>query len=518
MGAAKCNQGFSLFFRLKRTRGVDYLQLVANDRRGAQVRQRVLASLGRLDEIRMDGSLDRLVGAGAALSGRALFLAPPAYDATPELVRDESLAAMLLDMLAQNGPCADILSTFCAPDPVALRRLVAAVTFNGLDAVAHMPRGIRILHELGRQDDQRKADIVTMFALARVPAHSDTGERDELIIAVRPAATSSALPSLTRGLMTFLVMTSHGAPLAAGYWPAHLPPLKMAADVTAEVAQRLGAPAVTVVFDRSFASDAFLSAVGKLKLTFMIALRETSASSATKEAMANWTCHETRPPRRENGGAEGPDPAASVPGLRFIQIVDSTAAERDWRLRNAQMERLRQTAVAVGVASPSAARLQSAHHGLQEAQRWDGVTLLATNLPNNADEVAHCYAMAAAVQAWEQEMSAFGHSLLRIGTSPRDTETLLSGGAAVALVAAFLRHALADLISQRLERPCGWDEISAAIADHGAVRLTQDGRDVTLPFEASPALAGILDALGLQREVRPRRRPGARARRAPGPE
>lgn len=498
-----------MFFRLKRTRGVDYLQLVTNDRRGAQVRQKVLASLGRLDEVRTDGSLDRLVGAGAALSGRALFLSPPNYDATPELVRDESLPAMILEMLDRAGPCADILSSFCAADPVGLRRLVASVTFGGLDAVARMPRGLQILHNLGRSDDQGGADVATFFSLARAAPGSDGRQAEGLIIAIRPAAVASAVPSMMRGLVTFLVVAGSGLPLAAGHWPTHLPPLKMATDLAAQICQRLGVSSAAVVFDRSFSSDAFLSALGKLKLSFMIPLRESSAGSIARSAMDSWTCNETRPPRRENG-AEGPDPATTVPGLRFIQIVDAAAAERDWRLRNAQMERLRQTAVSMGAGSPSAARLHSAHHSLQEAQRWDGVTLLATNLQHNPHEVARYYGAAAAVRAWEHEMCAFGRSLLDIGASPRDTEALLGGGTAVALVAAFLRQSLIDMLSTRLGRHCGWEEISTALADHRAVRLTQGNRDVTIAFDPSPALASLLDALGVPREARVRRHGGPR--------
>lgn len=498
-----------MFFRLKRTRGVDYLQLVANDRRGAQVRQKVLASLGRLDEIRSDGSLNRLVGAGAALSGQALFLAPPTHEATPELVRDDALPAMMLELLERTGPVADVLSSFCAADPAGLRRLVAAATFSGLDSVARLPRGLQMLHGVGLHGDHDKPQIVTFAALARSPAQPARMEQNRLMIAIRPAATSGP-PSMVRGLVNFLVVTASGLPLVAGHWPSHLPPLKMATDLAVQVTERLGAPAPVVVFDRSFASDAFLSALGKLALDFVVPLRETAAGRIEKDAWESWTCNETRPPRRE-ANAEGADPAAHAPGLRFIQTVDAASAERDWRLRNAQMERLRRTAVAMGTASQNAARLHAAHHSLQEAQRWDGVTLIATNLRDKADDVARCYAVATTIRAWEHELTAFGRSLLDIGTSPRDTEALLTGATSVALVAAFLRHALTEVLSERLQRHCGWDEISRALSAHRAVRLTQGNRDVTLAFEAEPALASLLDALGVTKQTRGRRQGGTRS-------
>lgn len=497
-----------MFFRLKRTRGVDYLQLVANDRRGAQVRQRVLASLGRLDEIRTDGSLDRLVGAGAALSNRALFLAPPAYDAIPELVRDESLAVAIIEMLGRTSPTAEVLSMFCAADPPNLRRLVTSVTFGGLNAVAHMPRGLQIVHGLGSHGGREKDEVVSFSILARASAQTAPEKRKNVIIAIRPAAGSGYL-SMTRGLMTFLILTESGAPLAAGHWPAHLSPLKMASDLAAQAKERLGAPDPVIVFDRSFSSDAFFSALGKLPLDFIAPLREANQGSIPSGARESWTCNETRPPRRDLV-ADSPETPANMPGLRFIQVVDGPAAERDWRLRNAQMERLRRTVVAMGTASPNANRLHSAHHSLQEAQRWDGVTLFATNLKQSPDETARLYAVATAVRDWEHELTEFGRSLLDMGTSPRDTEALLAGGASLALVAAFMRHALANLVGERLQRHCGWDEIDAAFSGHRAVRLSQGNRDVTVAFEAGPALTALLETLGIPPAAQTRRQAGTR--------
>jgi len=344
--------------------------------------------------------------------------------------------------------------------------------------------------------------------LARATTQPAAENRGGLVVAIRPAA-ASGLPSVTRGLMTFLVLTEGGTPLAAGHWPAHLPPLKMASDLAIQVKERLGAQAPIIVFDRSFASDAFFSALGKLSLDFIVPLREANLGTVATGALEGWTCNETRPPRREMA-SDSSDPTTNIPGLRFIQIVDGPAAERDWRLRNAQMERLRRTVAAMGTASPNANRLHSAHNSLQEAQRWDGVTLFATNLRQAPDETARLYAAATAIRSWEHELTEFGRSLLDMGTSPRDTEALLAGGASVALVASFLRHALANLLSERLQRHCGWDEISAAISGHRAVRLSQGNRDVTVAFEPAPALAALLDTLGLPHAAQARQRAGTR--------
>jgi hypothetical protein len=54
-----------MYFRRKQSQGRFYLQIVESHRTGDQVRQRVIATLGRLDELEASGQLDRLLRSGA---------------------------------------------------------------------------------------------------------------------------------------------------------------------------------------------------------------------------------------------------------------------------------------------------------------------------------------------------------------------------------------------------------------------------------------------------------------------
>ena len=55
-----------MYFRRKQSTGPRiYLQIVESHRSGEQVRQRVIATLGRLDELEASGQLDRLLRSGA---------------------------------------------------------------------------------------------------------------------------------------------------------------------------------------------------------------------------------------------------------------------------------------------------------------------------------------------------------------------------------------------------------------------------------------------------------------------
>src|SRR5271155_5523081 len=63
-----------MFFRLKKSGERGYVQIVENKRAGAAVRQRVIANLGRADELAASGALASLIASGAKLTDQVLLI------------------------------------------------------------------------------------------------------------------------------------------------------------------------------------------------------------------------------------------------------------------------------------------------------------------------------------------------------------------------------------------------------------------------------------------------------------
>lgn len=63
-----------MFFRVKGTADRKYLQIAESFREGRKVRQRVIATLGRLDVLRESGQLDRLLRSGLRFSEKIRVL------------------------------------------------------------------------------------------------------------------------------------------------------------------------------------------------------------------------------------------------------------------------------------------------------------------------------------------------------------------------------------------------------------------------------------------------------------
>src|SRR5208282_5195140 len=64
----------AMYFRKKTSGGRAYLQIVEGRREGSVVRQQVIATLGRIDELQASGQLERLLRSGARFADKAIVL------------------------------------------------------------------------------------------------------------------------------------------------------------------------------------------------------------------------------------------------------------------------------------------------------------------------------------------------------------------------------------------------------------------------------------------------------------
>ena len=63
-----------MYFRRKTSAGRAYLQIVESRRTGDQVRQQVIATLGRYEDLQASGQLERLLRSGARFASKAVVL------------------------------------------------------------------------------------------------------------------------------------------------------------------------------------------------------------------------------------------------------------------------------------------------------------------------------------------------------------------------------------------------------------------------------------------------------------
>src|ERR1051326_1107369 len=101
-----------MFFRVKPSGQRRYLQLVENYWDQGRTRQRVLATLGRLDQLQQSGQLDALLASGARLAQHALLLTAHRDGQLPAITPRRIGPALVFGRLWQLTGCRDVLTEF----------------------------------------------------------------------------------------------------------------------------------------------------------------------------------------------------------------------------------------------------------------------------------------------------------------------------------------------------------------------------------------------------------------------
>src|SRR5262250_3390802 len=95
----------AMFFRVKPSGPRRYLQLVENFWDGGRTKQRVLATLGRLDHLQASGQLDALLASGARFAQQALLLSAQANGQLPTVTTRRIGPPLIFERLWQQTGC-----------------------------------------------------------------------------------------------------------------------------------------------------------------------------------------------------------------------------------------------------------------------------------------------------------------------------------------------------------------------------------------------------------------------------
>src|SRR5262252_8787417 len=98
-----------MFFRRKQSGRSEYLQIVKNERIDGKPRQSVVATLGRVDELAHDGTLDRLLRSGARLAHSAVVLTAYERGEATKVATRQLGPALALERLWHETGCRRVI-------------------------------------------------------------------------------------------------------------------------------------------------------------------------------------------------------------------------------------------------------------------------------------------------------------------------------------------------------------------------------------------------------------------------
>jgi transposase len=100
----------TMFFRVKNSGERQYLQIVENSREGDRVRQRVLTTLGRLDQLKQSGQLDGLMASGARFAEHVLLLTAHKNGQVPEVSSQLVGPSLIFERLWKETGCQKVVA------------------------------------------------------------------------------------------------------------------------------------------------------------------------------------------------------------------------------------------------------------------------------------------------------------------------------------------------------------------------------------------------------------------------
>jgi len=442
-----------MFFRIKSSGARRYLQIVENKRHGARTVQRVVASLGRVEELQPDGGLDVLLRSGARLSETALLISSLQAGTLQAETAKRIGMPMIFGRLWEQTGCRKIIEQLATARGFGFsieRAIFASVlhrlTVSGsdracerwldaysIDGVDELP-----LHQLYRAvgwlgeelDDQsgatraarRNKDLIeealfssrrSLFTDLSVVLFDTTsllfyGKGGETL--GKHGKSKQRRPDL-REVIVGVVIDNEGRPICSEIWPGNATDVKALLPVVRRLRERFGITRMCVCADRGMISAETMAELEAHDIEYILGARERSDSEVRDIVLADDQPLVAMVIPRARGKQTKLEVKEVVVGdwgpgskpRRYIVCFNPEEAKRDAEARAAVLKNLREALrqgdkqlVGNGgfrrfLATPREGHFEIDPKRVTQDARLDGLYVLRTNSKLNMLSVALAY-------------------------------------------------------------------------------------------------------------------------------
>jgi len=376
-----------MFFRLKKSGPRSYLQIVENRRDGRAVRQHVIATLGRIDELAARGGLATLLASGARLCEQVmLFSALENPEQSTRLSCKRIGGPLLFGRLWERLGVGAVLQELLAPRAFefALERAVFVATLHRLfvsgsdrDCASWMQdyaipgTGSLSLHHfyramawLGEELPEERQDHATPFSPRTIKDEIEEAlfarQRDlftDLSVVFMDTTSLSFegeggdtlgahgyskdhRPDLKQMILA-VVVDGEGRPICTEMMPGNTADVSVLVPVIDRLRHRFGITRACVVADRGMISEATIAALDERGLEYVLGVRERT------DGRVRTVLDDVRPftpllIERARGETQLFVKEVKVEGIRSIAARNEAEAEKDAADRAAIIEALDQ--------------------------------------------------------------------------------------------------------------------------------------------------------------------------------
>ena len=542
-----------MFFRTKTSGPRTYLQVVENRWEGGRSRQRVVATLGRLDQLQQSGQLDALLVSGARLARSVLVLSEHAQGKLPTISVRHIGPALVFQRLWQLTGCQHVIQQLLKGRrfEFSIERAVFLTVLHrlfdpGSDRAAdkwkndyeiegcedlqlhHLYRAMGWLgDELSRKEQAdktpfaprcskdlieealfaRRRDLFTELQLVFFDTTSIyfEGQGGETI--GQRGHSKDHRPDLKQ-MIVGAVLDEEGRPICCELWPGNTTDVTTLIPVVDRLRSRFGVTKVCIVADRGMISKETIEELEKEQRgwQYILGARMRSQNEVKDEVLARAGRYRVVHPERQTSADPAPLKVKEVrvEGRRYIVCLNEDEARKDAADREAIVASLQEKLRGgekslVGnkgyrryLSSTGADHFQIDEAKIKQEARYDGKWVLRTNADLDAAEVALQYKRLWMVEAWFRSSK----SLLQTRPIYHKCDETIRGHVFCSFLALVLRQELEVRLAKD-DHNFEWADVIQDLDRLQMVEVEQDGKRFLLRGEVQGSCGTVFRAAGV---------------------
>jgi DDE family transposase len=540
-----------MFFRVKQSGPRQYLQIVENFRHEGRVRQRVLTTLGRLDELRGSGNLDGLLASGARFAEHVLVLTAHRNGQVPVVKSHRIGPTLIFERLWQETGCQQVLHDLLAPRhfEFSVERAVFLTVLHRLCATGsdragqrwkedyciagaedlelhHMYRAMAWLGDAlppappqdplalvsrctkdvieeqlfaRRQDLFSELDIV-FFDTTSLYFEGEGGESIG-----QYGHSKDHRPDLHQ-MVVGVVLDSEGRPISCELWPGNTADVTTLIPVVDRLGRRFRIRQSCIVADRGMICDETVTTLEEVERPYILGARMRTQKEVREQVLADRGRFRVVQGARETSDDPAPLKVKEVRigGRRYVVCVNPEQVEHDREQREKIVAALRDQlhqgdkSLVGNKGYRRYLKVQGDSHfvideaKLAEEARYDGTWVLRTNTELPTAEVALQYKKLWMVEQWFRTCK----SLLDTRPIFHHCDATIRGHVFCSFLALVLRQELQARLAARGFR-FEWADILRDLERVHSVLVAQGSKNYLLRSELENTAGRVFQSVGV---------------------
>ena len=538
-----------MYFRRKTSAGRSYLQIVESRRDGDQVRQQVIATLGRFEELQASGQLERLVRSGARFAAKAMVLSAASDDAAIRIAVRRIGPALVFERLWEGTGCRAVIAQLAGARKhgFALERAVFLTVLHrlfvsGSDRAADRWRedyaiagveGLDLHHLyramawLGEELPEKEQDGRTPFAPRclkdvveeRLFAHRrDLLTRLDLVFMDTTSLYFEGAGGQTLGqhgyskdhrpdlrqMILAVLIDGDGRPVCSEIRPGNTADVTTLIPVIDRLRRRFDIARVCVVADRGMISAEAMAELEARRLLYILGVRERSDKLVRELVLNDAAPFVPLAMKRRGKEIDYEAKTVMLAGRRYIVCRNHQEAQKDAADRAsivAALERQLAKGDKALIGNTGFRRylktISNEHFAIdpdkiEEERKFDGIFVLRTNT-----DLHPLQAMLRYKELWMVEQ-VFRTAKSLLATRPifHKLDETIRGHVFCSFLALVLKTALEDRMAA-LGRSGSWPEIVADLDSLTQTEIEHDNKRFIVRSAPRPAASLALRAVGV---------------------